>query len=252
LGCWAGVCWHVTRRVTSHAFAHQCGHACVFTTNESRAWRLVRSLSRHVRAGVATVAIICSSINVWHWQHWPRTVEALNGTRVPKQLSFSVVWSPWPWSFHEDTTARSPPRPTVHLLRSILDLPSARWDVGWSCPTQPSRATPSAHATPLHFVRIVYPLSRLFMSINLSVYHLPRSLHSSVNALLSSSAPSARRTEAFCLCVCKSVCTCVCVCMHVCVCVSGVSAHVYPGPRLLGLGQLQPCWWQLSQCQTNP
>ena len=63
-------------------------------------------------------------------------------------------------------------------------------------------------------------LSRLFMSINLSVHHLPRSLHSSVNALLSSSAPSARRTEAFCLCVCKSVCTCVCVCvcMYVCVC----------------------------------
>ena len=180
--------------------------------------------------------------------------ERLTVLVCPNSSSFSVVWSPWPWSFHEDTAARSPPRPTVHLLRSILDLPSARWDVGWSCPTQPSRATPSAHATPLHFVRIVYPLSRLFMSINLSVYHLPRSLHSSVNALLSSSAPSARRTEAFCLCVCKSVCTCmcVCVCMHVCVCVSGVSAHVYPGPRLLGLGQLQPCWWQLSQCQTNP
>lgn len=145
--------------------------------------------------------------------------ERLTVLVCPNSLSFSVVWSPWPWSFHEDTTARSPPRPTVHLLRSILDLPSARWDVGWSCPTPPSRAhrlrTPRLFISSVYFIPF---LSRLFMSINLTVYHLPRSLHSSVNALLSSSAPSPRRTEAFCLCMCTSVCTCVCVYACMCVC----------------------------------
>ena len=170
-------------------------------------------MSRHVRAGVATVAIICSSINVWHWQHRPRTVGALNGTRVPKQLSFSVV--------HGVFTRTQP-----------LDRRLARctcYGRSWTCrahagmwvgrarhhPQGPHRLrTPRLFISSVYFIPF---LSRLFMSINLTVYHLPRSLHSSVNALLSSSAPSARRTEAFCLCVCASVCTCVCVCMYVCV-----------------------------------
>lgn len=178
-------------------------------------------MSRHayVRAGVATVATICSSINVWHWQHRPRTVGALNGTRVPKQFKLQRGLVSVAMEFsrgHNRSIAASP-----HGAPATVDLGLAERTLGCGLvvPDTTLKGTPSAHATPLHFVRLFYPLSLSLVHVHQSYCLPPASFSPFVCKCTSLELCPISATHRSVLFVHVYVCVhmCVCVCMYVCV-----------------------------------
>ena len=196
----------------------------------------MRGDSFHPGRGDTLVAIsihvhqlTCGTGNAGPAVHVP---ERFTGSRVPCARSARFGSS---WSFHEDATARSPPRP-----------PGAHVDVrSWTCRTRVgtwvgrARHNPKCAHTSLCRP---YPLSLSPVHVHQSsVHHLPRSLHC-LWIHFSHALPHLRDAPSV-LCVWYTLCTN----LHMC-----VSAHVYPDRACLANCNRTSCFWHLSQRQTGP
>ena len=180
----------------------------------------MRGDSFHPGRGDTLVAIsihvhqlTCGTGNAGPAVHVP---ERFTGSRV---RAFSAVWIFVEFSRGRNRSiTASPPRCTCR--RSILDLPNARWDVGWPRQTQPQMRA--------HLFMSSVPSFSLACSCPSIICPPPASFSPlSLDPLLSRSAPSARRTERV-VCVVHTVHKPAYVCECTCL----------PGPRLLS--QLQP------------